>query len=191
MPTLSTLSWNPLELSRASPNPTPASAVSGSSIHPALQQHPLLDLRLLGVQLKVIINGVHFKNKEAAIALELVAGQPSIRHASYKTSESLDPAWVSPKHPHPTCDKGLLVVIKGEHFGKYVRQIYHRYDQETAIIILGVVKRTENAVDSLTGEWLELSADNLCIVIETNEDKKRNELVMTALREQARKIRTK
>jgi hypothetical protein len=72
-----------------------------------------------------------------------------------------------------------------------VRQIYHRYDQETAIIILGVMKRTENAVDSLTGEWLELSADNLCIVIETNEDKKHNELVMTALCEQARKICTK
>jgi hypothetical protein len=53
------------------------------------------------------------------------------------------------------------------------------------------MKRTENAVDSLTGEQLELSADNLCIVIETNEDKKRNELVMTALREQARKIHTK
>jgi lactam utilization protein B len=66
-----------------------------------------------------------------------------------------------------------------------------QYDQETAIIILGVVKRTENAVDSLTGEWLELSADNLCIVIETNEDKKCNELVMTALRKQAHKIHTK
>jgi hypothetical protein len=120
MSTPSTPSWNPLESSRASPNPTPASAVSGSSIRPALQQHPLLDLQLLGVQLKVIINGRHFKNKEAAIALESVAGQPSIRHASYKTSESLDLAWVSPKHPHSTHDKGLLVVIKGKHFGKYV-----------------------------------------------------------------------
>ena len=110
---------------------------------------------------------------------------------SYKTSESLDPAWVSTKHPHPTHDKGLLVVIKGEHCGKYARQIYHRYDQETAIIILGVVKRTENTADSLTGERLELSADSLCVVIETSEDKKCNELVMTALREQAHKIHTK
>ena len=66
-----------------------------------------------------------------------------------------------------------------------------RYDQETAIIILGVMKRMENAADSLTGEQLELSADHLCVAVETKEDKKRNESVMTALREQARKIRAK
>lgn len=125
------------------------------------------------------------------IRLELVAGQPSIRHVSYKTSEWLDPAWVSPKHPHPTRDNGLLVVMKGEHCGKYVRRIHHRYEQETAIVILGVMKRTENAADSLTGEQLELSADHLCVAVETKEDKKRNESIMTALREQARKIRAK
>ena len=72
-----------------------------------------------------------------------------------------------------------------------MRRIHHRYDQETAIIILGVMKRTENAADSLTGEQLELSADHLCVAVETKEDKKRNESVMTALREQARKIRAK
>jgi len=109
----------------------------------------------------------------------------------YKTSDSVDLAWVSPKYPHPTHDNGLLVVMKGEHCGKYMRRIHHRYDQQTTIIILGVMKRTENAADSLTGEQLELSADHLCVAVETKEDKKCNELVMTALREQARKIRAK
>jgi len=123
--------------------------------------------------------------------LELVAGQPSIQHTSYKTSESLDLAWLSPKHPNSTRENGLLVVIKGEHCGKYVRRIHHRYDQETAIIILGVMKRMENAADSLTEEWLELSADHLCVAVEMKEDRKRNDLVMTALREQARKIHAK
>ena len=109
------------------------------------------------------------------IRLELVARQPSIQHVSYKTSEWLDPAWVSLKHPHPTRDNGLLVVIKGEHCGKYVQQIHHRYEQETVIIILHVMKRTENAADSLTEEQLELSADHLCVAVETKEDKKRND----------------
>ena len=67
-------------------------------------------------------------------------------------------------------------------------QIHHKYDQETAIIILGVVKRTENSVDSLTGEKLELSADHLCEAIETKEDKQHNKTVMTAFHEQAHKI---
>jgi hypothetical protein len=153
-----------------------------------LPQHPLLDSQLLGVQLKVIINGRPFQDKQTAVTLELMAGQPTIRHVNYKTSQWLDPAWVSPKHPHTTRDNRLLVVIKGEHCGKYVRQIHHSYDQETAIIILGIVKRTENAADSLTGEQLELGADHLCEAIETKEDKKRNKLVMTMLREEARKI---
>ncbi|KAF8232583.1 hypothetical protein L208DRAFT_1271697, partial [Tricholoma matsutake] len=109
----------------------------------------------------------------------------------YKTLRSVDPAWVSPKHPHPAHDNGLLVVIKGEHCGKYVWRIHHRYDQGTAIIILGVVKRTENAADSLTGEWLELGEDHLCKGIETNDDKKHNKHLMTALHEQACKIHAK
>jgi hypothetical protein len=156
-----------------------------------LPQHPLLDSRLLGVQLKVIINGGLFKDKETAVLLKLRAGQPIIEYTSYRTSQSVDPAWVSLKHPNPTRDNGLLVVVKGEHCGKYVRRIHHRYDQETAIVILAVVKRTENSVDSLTGEKLELGADHLCEAIETTEDKKRNKSVMTALREQARKTRAK
>jgi hypothetical protein len=147
--TSSTPSWNSLVSSRTTPDPT---AVSSSSSCPVSPQHPFLDSRLLGAQLKAIVNGGHFKDKETAVSLELVVGQPSIRHTSYKTSEPLDPAWVSPKYPHPTRDNGLLVVIKGEHCGKYVRRIHHKYDKETPIILLGVMKRTEKAADSLTGE---------------------------------------
>ena len=69
-----------------------------------------------------------------------------------------------------------------------MRQIHRKYDQETIIIILGVVKRMENSVDSLTGEQLELGADHLCEAIETKEDKQCNKTVMNALHEQAHKI---
>ncbi|KAF8226919.1 hypothetical protein L208DRAFT_1299194 [Tricholoma matsutake] len=178
MPTPSTPSWNSLASLRTSPDPTPATAIS--------------NLQLLGVQPKVIINSGDFEDKETAVTLELVAGQLIIRHTSYKTSQSVDLAWVSPKHPHPTCDNGLLVIIKGEHCGKYVWQIHHRCDQGTTIIIiLGIVKRTENVADSLTGEQLELGEDHLCKVIETNNDKKHNKYLMTALCEQACKNHAK
>jgi len=69
-----------------------------------------------------------------------------------------------------------------------VWRIHHRYNQETAIIILGIVKRMEDSADSLTGEQLELDVDHLCEGIETKEDKKCNKLVMTALCKQACKI---
>src|ERR1700678_769405 len=103
MPTLSTPSWTaPSSSLTTSHDPAPAAAASSSSIRPALPQHPLLDSRLLGVQLKVIINGGDFKDKETAVTLELGVEQVIIRHTIYKTSQSLDPTWVSPKHPHPT-----------------------------------------------------------------------------------------
>lgn len=189
MPTLSTPSWTPS--SSTTHDPVPATAIPSSSTHSALPQHPLLDSRLLGVQLKVIIDGGLFKEKETAVTLKLENGRQIIQYTSYKISQSVNPAWVSLKHPHPTRDNGLCIVIKGEHCGKYVRRIHHRYDEETAIIILGVVKRMKNSVDSLTGEQLELGVDHLCEAIETKEDKKRNKSVMTALREQARKTRAK
>jgi hypothetical protein len=48
-----------------------------------------------------------------------------------------------------------------------------------------VVTRAEGLVDTLTGETLELEAEDLCVGSETKEEKQRNQLIMMALREQA------
>jgi len=53
------------------------------------------------------------------------------------------------------------------------------------------VTRAEGVVDNLTGEILELEPEDLCVVLETKEDKKQNESVMTALCKQAHKIHAK
>ena len=56
---------------------------------------------------------------------------------------------------------------------------------------MGVVKRMEKSIDSLTGEQLELGADHLCEAIETKEDKQHDKTVMPALCEQVCKIQAK
>lgn len=152
-------------------------------------QHPLLDSRLLDMKLKVSVNGGKYVRKELVASLASVEGQLSIRHQFYHTSEALSPEWVTPKHPHGARDNGLLVVIKGEHCGKYVRRIAHRHEGDTTTITLAVVSRAEGLVDKLTGERLELGVEDLCVALETKEEKKRNESIMTTLREQARKPR--
>ena len=100
---------------------------------------------------------------------------------------------MSPKSPNPTRDNGILIVVKGEHCGKYVRRIHHRYHEENgkkqALILLAVVKREAGAADTLTGEQVELSPDSVCVAIETNEEKKLNANLMISLREKARKRR--
>jgi len=121
-------------------------------------------------------------------SLALVDGQLSLRHKAYNTSQFLSPDWVSPKHPNPTRDNGLLVVIKGEHCGKHVRRIHHQYENGDPIILLAVVKKNEDAANTLTGEQLQLDPGHLCIGAETKEEKRHNESLMTMFREAHRTI---
>ena len=150
-----------------------------------------MDSRLLNAQLRVVVNGGSFNQKELTASVHCIDERLSIRRQIYKSSEALLPNWVTPKFPNPTRDNGLLVVIKGEHCGKYVRRIHHRYVDEDAIVILSVVKRVAGHVDMLTGEQLELDVSYLCVCEDSKEDKMRNRLLMNELREEARKIRAK
>jgi hypothetical protein len=82
-------------------------------------------------------------------------------------------SWVSSKSPNPTRDNGLLMVIKGEHCGKYVGRIHHRYHEDDGsqqvLITLAVIKEVDGAADTLTGEQFELGPDSLCLAVETIE----------------------
>ena len=181
-----TPTWNP-------PEDQPSSSSRITSNQPDRPQHPLLDERLVGAQLKVVVNGENYKNRDVVVSIAKIDGVVSIRHQVYNTSKGLPPAWVSSKNPNPTRDNGLLMVVKGEHCGKYVRRIHHRYHEDNVnkqtLIRLAVVKRVDGASDMLTGEQFELGPDLLCLAIETNEDKKLNANLMNSLRENARKRR--
>ena len=141
----------------------------------------------------IVNDGETYKNREVTVSIAKVEGVVSIRHQVYNVSRGLFPAWVSPKSPNLTCDNGLLVVVKGEHCGKYVRQIHHRYHEDNgnreAVMILAVVEKVEGAADTLTGEQFELGPDSLCLAFETNKDKKLNTNLMTSLREIAHQHR--
>jgi hypothetical protein len=186
---LSSPAWNP---SSRSPLPHFQETELPSDL-PTPQQpaHPLLDSRLIGTKMKVSVTGGEYKDKEMVIAVALVDGRLSIRFQHYNTSVSLPPEHVSPKHPNPTRDNGLLVVIEGDHCGRYVRRIHHRYEDNRPIIMLAVLHRMEDGHESLSEERLELSPSELCVGYETKEEKKRNDGLMSGLREEARKTRAK
>jgi hypothetical protein len=131
-----------------------------------------------------------FKGKDVVASVEATDGQLCIRYKHYKVYD-LSPEHVAPKHPTPTRDNGLLIVIKGDHHGKYVRRIHHRYEGEQAIVILAVVNRETGKIDKLTDEKLELDLFHLCLCDESKDDKKLNSILMNTLREEARKIQTK
>jgi len=86
----------------------------------APMEHVLLDPQLLGIKLKVKFMGGAHENKETDIASSIVDGRPVLPFTFYKTHINYPPKWVSVVPPNLTRDKGLLVVIKGEHCGKLV-----------------------------------------------------------------------
>ena len=148
-------------------------------------------MRLLDAQVKVSVTGGKFDKRELTASVQFIEGRLSIQHHFYKAWEPLLPAWVTPKYPNPTRDNGLLVIIKGEHCGKYVRRIHHRYQDGEAIVILAVVIRVAGRVDTLSGEHLELDVSHLCLCHESKEDKGLNSSLMNALRADARLVRAK
>ena len=92
------------------------------------------------------------------------------------------------KHPNATRDNGLLVVIQGQHIGKYVRRIHHKYNNGCASMILAVVTPVDGAADTLVGEQLELDVDVLCNAVETPEQKDLNSSLRAHLRREALKL---
>jgi hypothetical protein len=151
-------------------------------------QHVLLDERLIGCQMKVVCHG-----KEIVAVVNSTDGNLTLRKPIYRSSEWLDPRWIMPKHPNPTRDNGLLVVIRGDHCGKFVRRIHHRYQGKQAIMILAVLNRsTDNFVaNSLTGEQLDLDPTFLCASSESTGERKWNDRLVSDQRIEARKIRAK
>ncbi|PPR06332.1 hypothetical protein CVT24_002508 [Panaeolus cyanescens] len=152
--------------------------------------HPLLDTRLLSIPLWVLVNGGGFNNKDVVVSVTRVGQRLCICRDAFKTTTLLEPSWVSISHPNPTRDNGLLVVIRGEHCGKYVRRIHHRYgDTRSSVFVqLAVLARKAGESDVITDERLELSPEYLCLAYESPQDKKLNQTLMHTLREQARQI---
>lgn len=145
-----------------------------------------MDSRLGGLSLTVKVNGGDYSNKEVEATICCGMGGVTIRHTKYNSSILLQPAWVTPKHPSPTHDNGLLVIIKGDHCGKYARRIYHRHDDNATVIILALVTRSEKSTDVLTGQRLELTNDFLCTVKEPKTDREQNNVLMKPLRAEYR-----
>jgi hypothetical protein len=91
-------------------------------------------------------------------------------------------------HYSTTHDNGLLIVIKGEHCGKYVCRIHHQYENnncQSAIMQLVVVDREETGANVLMGEEIKLMPEYLVQSFKTDDEKQLNVNLMTAQRSQA------
>jgi hypothetical protein len=200
MPTASssTPAWDPssrtpsafdhwlLQLSPTRVQASDENQVSQSSalVLPPVPQHVLLNERLVGAQLLAIVDGGSYKKQLKDVVILRVDGRLGIFHPKHKTNYPLEPHWVAPKHPSPSYDHGLLMVIQGEHCGKYVRCIAHLDRSNGIVIVLAVVNHVPNTADTLTGETLYIAPEHLCKAKEPDNDKKLNKNVMASVRKE-------
>lgn len=180
--------WNPL--SRLSP---PANSLqahsdaeranSSSAIRlEAQNQHVFINPLLADKKLNAIVNGGDYKQKLLEITVSIFQDRVLLSHMKYGTSYPLKPEWVTPKHPSPTHDNGLLIIIKGDHCSKYARRICHRHSDTESTIILAVTRKVQGSPDILTDERLELTPDYLCTVTESKTEKDLNRDLMKSVR---------
>lgn len=132
------------------------------------------------------------KGKEIIVTPMESNGSRTIRWNHYKESLYCEPSQVQIRHPNPTRDNGPLVVIKGEHCGKIVRRIHHRYNDNKAVLLnLVVIEQAGDELGRLTGEELELDASHLCLGVESKEQKAHLDALVAEQRSMARKVRAK
>lgn len=172
--------WDPSSSTpRHEPDPN-----RSSPDHPSQEsiQHVLLNPQLINIRLRVVVTGGKYTQRELIVLVcQSTNGSLTIRHPIYNTLEFLEPKWVTLKHPNPTRDNGLLVIVEGNHCGKFVWRIYHRYADQKALVLVGVVNRVAGQTDTLTGEKLELDSSALCVCEESKEEKKLNVSLMDTL----------
>ena len=191
-PSSRTPGWEPSFDTPTVTLPTPISPpIASTSRIAAVQeppQHPLLNPLLVGVSLKANVTEEDGKVKEQTISIVENYGKLRLIHTVYTTSAFLLPDRVSAKHPNATRDNGLLIVIQGEHTGKYVRRIHHKYNDGRASMILAVVRPVDGAADTLVGGRLELDVNFLCVAIETKKQKDLNSSLRSQLRSEGQKL---
>lgn len=180
MPTTSpsTPAWDPssqtpLDPEKNADDTSPSPGCINIVSDPPTLQHILLHPSFLNVTLNVIANGGRYENKAIPATVTMINGCLAMRHVLRSTSYALEHEWIKHKHPSPTHDNGLVVVIEGEHHGKYLRCLYHDGYGRTALMIAAVVERVEGSTDCITGEQLKIACDLLCTVQESAEEIKR------------------
>ncbi|THU98472.1 hypothetical protein K435DRAFT_964919 [Dendrothele bispora CBS 962.96] len=156
---------------------SPSSYSQGSAVSLGLFNSDwILDERLVGKKMTVTPHSGRWRDRDiCVVSTRRGDGKIEIARIHYKKRCTFDPGLIFPKKPNYARDNGLLVVIKGEHTGKFVRRIHHTLKRE---MLVKVVHHAEGNEDHLTSEELRLKPDVLCLAFESLDDRMRNRDVM-------------
>ncbi|KAF8630585.1 hypothetical protein AX17_005397, partial [Amanita inopinata Kibby_2008] len=156
---------------------------------PAPPVHILLDPRLEGVKVVAKVTGNGHKNKPMTVWGAVVVANRKIVHSVNKALKDLTGSIVDVEVPNPTRHEGLLVVIKGEYMGTFLRRVTHEGKGDDCLADCRVVTRREGSPDEMTTTTLKFRAGDLACVAETKEERALNRDVLKAERAAVRRQR--
>jgi len=85
----------------------------------ALPDHPLLQSHLLDVKAQAKLSDGQHKVAKTFISGFMYEGWLRILYTTHKTTYVMDPNWVTILHPNMKVTDALLVVLEGEHPGRF------------------------------------------------------------------------
>jgi hypothetical protein len=152
----------------------------------ALPDHPLLQSHLLDVKVQAKLSGGQHKVAKTFISGSMHEGRPKILYTTHKTTHVVDPNWVTIIHPNVKATDALLVVLEGEHAGRFALRICQTHRGSRTMALVAIIDRAAGMQPNQTGIEVAFPAEDLAIVQETKVEKEWHTECMKARRQQAR-----
>jgi len=105
---------------------------------------------------------------------------------THKTTYVMDPNWVTILHPNVKATDALLVVLEGEHAGRFTLRICQIHHGSKTMALVAIIDCATGMQPNQTGVEVALPAEDLVIVQETKVEKEWHMECMKACRQQAR-----
>uniref|UniRef100_A0A8H8CGN4 Chromatin elongation factor SPT5 n=1 Tax=Psilocybe cubensis TaxID=181762 RepID=A0A8H8CGN4_PSICU len=161
-----------------------------SSMLPSEYSHPshvLFKEMLVGQKVAVYIKGGSFKDSKRHYFVTIARDERNhftlLLLRQKRPSMTLQPEWVTPKHPSGTHTNDLLFVVDGENQHQFVRRIAQRdLVNQSPILLVNPVMRREGQSDILCGVPFEVESTALVIVEETDLERRARDALMADLR---------
>ena len=105
------------------------------------------------------------------ISGSMYEGRPRILYTTHKTTYVVDPNWVTILHPNVKATNALLVVLEGEHTGRFALRICQTHRGSKTMALVAIIDCAAGMQPNQTRIEVALSAEDLAIVQEMKVEK--------------------
>ena len=151
-----------------------------------IAEHVLFSANLLDVKIQVKVTGGQFKLSKAFVSSTMHEGKQRIIYQANRKIYVLDPTWVTIIHPNIKHTDALLIVLEGEHAGRFALRICHSRSHSEPTALVSIINRVDSSRPSQTGIEVHIPEKYLAIVFETKEEKKWHAECMQSRRKETR-----